>query len=75
MDGSVFPTFNIFLQRFKEVFEYSAGGKSAGEQLLALSQGRGMAAKYALTFRTLAAQTERVEDTLKLLFGRGLNLG
>ncbi len=43
-------------------------------QLLALSQGKGTAAEYALAFRTLAAQTEWVEDTLKLLFLRGLNL-
>ncbi len=33
-----------------------------------------MAAEYALLFRTLEAQTTWVEDTLKLLFRRGLNL-
>ncbi len=32
------------------------------------------AALYALSSRTLAAQTNWVEDTLKLLFRRGLNL-
>lgn len=67
-DGSVFPSFDIFLQRFKEVFKHSAGGRSAGEQLLTLSQGGGTAAEYALIFHTLTAQTEWVEDTLKLLF-------
>ncbi len=45
-----------------------------GDQLLTLSQGRKSAAEYALSFRTLAAQTTWVEDTLKLLFRRGLNL-
>ncbi len=74
MDGSSFPTFNIFLQHFREVFEHPAEGRSAGDQLLTLSQGRKLAAEYALSFRTLAAQTTWVEDTLKLLFQRGLNL-
>ncbi len=56
-DGSAFPSFDFFLQRFKEVFDHSAGRRSAGDQLLALSQGRTTAAEYALAFRTLAAQT------------------
>ncbi len=55
------------------MFEHPAKGRGAGEQLLALSQGRKTAADYALSFRTLAAQTTWVEDTLKLLFRRGLN--
>ncbi len=41
-------------------------------QLLTLSQGKRSAAEYALSFRTLAAQTTWVEDILKLLFRRGL---
>ncbi len=72
--GSAFPSFDAFLQRFREVFEHSAGGGSAGEQLLALCQGRTTAPEFALAFRTLAAQTTWVEDTLKLLFRRGLNM-
>lgn len=72
-DGSSFPTFTTFLQQFREVFEHPAEGKSAGDQLLTLAQGRSTAAEYALLFRTLAAQTGWVEDTLKLLFRRGLN--
>ncbi len=72
-DGSAFPTFDSFLHHFREVFEHPAEGRGAGEQLLALSQGRRTAADYALSFRTLAAQTTWVEDTLKLLFRKGLN--
>ncbi len=72
-DGTAFPTFDLFLHHFREVFEHPAEGRGAGEQLLALSQGRGTAADYALSFRTLAAQTTWVEDTLKLLFRKGLN--
>jgi len=68
---SVFPTFSAFLQNFKEVFNHPEGGKSAGDQLLSLSQGKNTAAEYALSFRTLAAQTNWVEDTLKLLFRKG----
>ncbi len=70
---SAFPTFDSFLHHFREVFEHPAEGRGAGEQLLALSQGRRTAADYALSFRTLAAQTTWVEDTLKLLFRKGLN--
>jgi len=73
-DSPVFPTFQDFLRSFKEVFEHPEGGKSAGDQLLSLSQGKQTAAEYALNFRTLAAQTNWVEDTLKLLFRRGLSL-
>ncbi len=72
-DGSAFPTFDSFLHHFREVFEHPAEGRGAGEQLLALSQGRRTAADYALSFRTLAAQTTWVENTLKLLFRKGLN--
>ncbi len=74
MDGSAFPTFDTFLQQFREVFEHSADERNAGDQLLTLSQGRKPAAEYALSFRTLAAKTNWVEDTLKLLFRRGFNL-
>ncbi len=52
-DGSTFPSFQVFLQNFKEVFDHLAGGKSAGEQLLMLNQGRRAAAEYALSFCTL----------------------
>ncbi len=72
-DQSVFPTFTAFIQRFKEVFEHPAGGKEAGEQLISLRQGRGSAADYALSFRTLAAQTGWPDDPLKLHFRRGLS--
>lgn len=67
-DGSAFPSFDTFLQQFCEVFEHSMERGDAGEQLLTLTQGRSSAAEYALSFRTLAAQTTWVEDTLKLLF-------
>ncbi len=70
-DGSAFPTFDSFFHHFREVFEHPAEGRGAGEQPLALSQGRRTAADYALSFHTLAAQTTWVEDTLKLLFRKG----
>ncbi|KAK2867740.1 hypothetical protein Q8A67_025857 [Cirrhinus molitorella] len=70
----VFPTFAAFVSRFKEVFQQSADGKEAGEQLMALKQGRGSAADYALTFRTLAAQSDWNEGPLKLHYRKGLNM-
>ncbi len=72
---AVFPSFTSFLQRFREVFEHPAGGKEVGEQLLALRQGRSTAADYALSFRTLSAQTGWSDDPLKLLFRKGLSAG
>lgn len=54
------------------MFERSSTGRSAGEQLLALTQGTNTAAEFTLIFRMLAAQTDWVEDTLKLLYHRGL---
>ncbi|KAI2653818.1 Transposon Tf2-6 polyprotein [Labeo rohita] len=71
-EHTTFPSFTVFLQRFREVFDHSAYGEEAGEQLLALRQGRGTAADYALTFRTLAAQTGWSDDPLKLLYRKGL---
>lgn len=55
------------------MFEHPTGGKEVGEQLLALRQGTSSVAEYALTFRTLAAQTGWQESPLKLLFRKGLN--
>lgn len=39
-DRKPFPTFAVFLQHFREVFEHPVGGKSAGDQLLMLCQVR-----------------------------------
>ncbi len=73
-DHAAFPSFASFTQSFKEVFEHPAGGKELGEQLLSLRQGGDSAADYALSFRTLAAQTGwRDAEPLKLLFRKGLN--
>lgn len=72
-DGIAFPSFEIFLQRFREFFDHPKEGKSAGDRLLELSQGKRTVAEYALSFRTLAAQSSWLSDTLKVLFRRGLN--
>ncbi|MGL4600325.1 MAG: reverse transcriptase domain-containing protein, partial [Plesiomonas sp.] len=62
---SSFSSFSNFVQRFREVFEHPEGGRDASDQLLTLRQGRNTAAEFALSFRTLAAQTTWVDDTLK----------
>ncbi len=56
------------------MFEHPAGGKEAGEQLLSLRQGRGSAADYTFSYRTLAAQTGWPDDPLKLHYRKGLNM-
>ncbi|KAL0173541.1 hypothetical protein M9458_029509, partial [Cirrhinus mrigala] len=68
-----FPSFKEFLRRFKEVFDYPEGGEGAGEQILMLRQGKNTAAEFALTFRTLAAQTGWPDEPLKLHFRKGLS--
>ncbi len=68
-----FPPLNEFLRISSEVFEHSASGKEAGEELLALRQGKDTAADYSLTFRTLAAQTGWESGLLKLLYRKGLS--
>ncbi|KAI2650216.1 Retrotransposon-like protein 1 [Labeo rohita] len=50
---STYPTFATFLRSFKEVFQPASEGSEAGEQIVALKQGRRTAAEYALDFRTL----------------------
>ncbi len=68
-----FPSLNEFLRQFREVFEHSVSGEDAGEQLLALRQGKDTAADYSLTFCTLAAQTGWENGPLKLLYRKGLS--
>ncbi|KAL0183816.1 hypothetical protein M9458_019512, partial [Cirrhinus mrigala] len=73
LNRPTFPSFELFLRRFKEVFDYPEGGEGAGEQILTLRQGKTTAAEFALTFRTLAAQTGWPDEPLKLYFRKGLN--
>ncbi|KAI2664190.1 Transposon Tf2-9 polyprotein [Labeo rohita] len=73
LDQPTFPSFSAFLQRFKEVFQPCTEDGEAGEQILTLRQGRRTAADYALSFRTLAAQSGWNDGPLKLHYRRGLN--
>ncbi len=72
-DGSAFRSYDEFLRDFQAVFEHSKGGKGAEDLLLELAQGRTSAAEYALEFRTLAAQTNWTDNSLKVIFRRGLS--
>ncbi|KAL0187596.1 hypothetical protein M9458_014695, partial [Cirrhinus mrigala] len=73
LDRPTFPSFSDFLQRFKEVFQPSTENGEAGEQIMALQQGRRTAADYALSFRTLAAQSGWNDGPLKLHYRKGLH--
>ncbi|GAA6081736.1 juxtaposed with another zinc finger protein 1a isoform X1, partial [Tachysurus ichikawai] len=68
-----FPSFHHFLTQFHSVFKHSAGGESAEEHLLSVSQGNRTAADYALEFRTLTAQADWEERPLKLLYRKRLS--
>ncbi|KAI2666735.1 Retrotransposon-derived protein PEG10 [Labeo rohita] len=73
LDRSTFPSFTTFIQRFKKVFQPSAEDGEAGEQIMALRQGRRTAADYALSFRTLVAQSGWCDGPLKLHYRKGLH--
>ncbi|KAI2668804.1 Transposon Tf2-11 polyprotein [Labeo rohita] len=73
LDRPTFPSFAIFLQKFKEVFQPSSEGGEPGEQIMTLRQGRRTAADYALSFRTLAAQSGWNDGPLKLHYRKGLH--
>ncbi|KAL0150908.1 hypothetical protein M9458_053827 [Cirrhinus mrigala] len=73
LDRPTFPSFAIFLQKFREVFQPSSEGGKAGEQIMTLRQGRRTAADYALSFRTLAAQSGWNDGPLKLHYRKGLH--
>ncbi|KAL0157403.1 hypothetical protein M9458_048649 [Cirrhinus mrigala] len=73
LDRPTFPTFAAFLQQFKGVFQPSSESGEAGEEIMALRQDRRPAADYALTFRTLAAQSGWNDGPLKLHYRKGLN--
>ncbi|KAL0188510.1 hypothetical protein M9458_015609, partial [Cirrhinus mrigala] len=73
LDRLTFPSFATFLQEFKGVFQHSSESSEAGEEIMALRQGRRSAADYALTFRTLAAQSGWNNGPLKLHYRKGLN--
>ncbi|KAL0162325.1 hypothetical protein M9458_041721, partial [Cirrhinus mrigala] len=73
LDRPTFPSFAAFLQEFKGVFQPSSESSEAGEEIMALHQGRRSAADYALTFRTLAAQSGWNDGPLKLHYRKGLN--
>lgn len=72
-DGNLFPSFDAFILKFREVFNHPLEGCAAGERLLELSQGNLTVAEYALNFRTLAAQLTWVSDMLKTIFCKGLS--
>ncbi|KAI2661080.1 Transposon Tf2-6 polyprotein [Labeo rohita] len=57
LDRPTFPSFAAFLQQFQGVFQPSSESGEAGKEIMALRQGRRSSADYALTFRTLAAQS------------------
>ncbi|KAI2660046.1 Retrotransposon-derived protein PEG10 [Labeo rohita] len=73
LDRPTFPSFTAFLQQFQGVFQPSSESGEAGEEIMALRQGRRTAADYALTFRTLAAQSGWNDGPLKLHYRKGLN--
>ncbi|KAL0183843.1 hypothetical protein M9458_019539, partial [Cirrhinus mrigala] len=73
LDRPAFPSFAAFLQQFQGVFQPSSESAEAGEEIMALRQGRRTATDYALTFRTLAAQSGWNDGPLKLHYRKGLN--
>ncbi|KAK3571296.1 hypothetical protein QTP86_005932 [Hemibagrus guttatus] len=67
-------SYTYFVKQLREVFEYPAGGQDVSTRLLQLSQGRRLAADYAIEFRMLAAQSGWNDVSLKAVFQRSLNI-
>ncbi|KAK3542134.1 hypothetical protein QTP86_016458, partial [Hemibagrus guttatus] len=67
-------SYTYFVKQLRDVFEYPAGGKDVSTRLLQLSQGRRLAAEYAIEFRTLAAQSGWNDVALKAMFQSSLNI-
>ncbi|KAK3566740.1 hypothetical protein QTP86_004452 [Hemibagrus guttatus] len=67
-------SYTCFVKQLRDVFEYPAGGKDVSTRLLQLSQGRRLAAEYAIEFRTLAAQSGWNDVALKAVFQCSLNI-
>ncbi|KAK3550602.1 hypothetical protein QTP70_000679 [Hemibagrus guttatus] len=67
-------SYTYFVKQLRDVFEYPAGGKDVSTRLLQLSQGRRLAAEYAIEFRTLAAQNGWNDVALKAVFQCSLNI-
>lgn len=72
-DPQVKSSANYFAGLIREVFEYPAGGKDISVQLLELRQGSDSAAKYAIKFHTLAAQSGWNATALMAVFREGLS--
>ncbi|KAK3553828.1 hypothetical protein QTP70_012204 [Hemibagrus guttatus] len=72
-DPQIRSSFTYFAGLIREVFEYPAGGKDISLQLMELGQGSDTAADYAITYRTLAAQSGWNDTSLWAVFRAGLN--
>ncbi|KAK3555096.1 hypothetical protein QTP86_009015 [Hemibagrus guttatus] len=72
-DPQIRSSFTYFAGLIPEVFEYPAGGKDISLQLMELRQGSDTVADYAITFRTLAAQSGWNDASLWAVFCAGLN--
>uniref|UniRef100_A0A3B1IFZ4 CCHC-type domain-containing protein n=1 Tax=Astyanax mexicanus TaxID=7994 RepID=A0A3B1IFZ4_ASTMX len=70
---TVSASYEHFTSTFRTVFGNPKGGREIGEQLLELRQDSDSVANYALTFRTLAAQSGWNEASLITAFRRGLS--
>ncbi|KAK3548422.1 hypothetical protein QTP70_012843 [Hemibagrus guttatus] len=72
-DPQIRSSFSHFAGLIREVFEYPVGGKDISVQLMELRQGTDTAADYAITFRTLVAQSWWNDASLWAVFRAGLN--
>ncbi|KAK3570304.1 hypothetical protein QTP86_017185 [Hemibagrus guttatus] len=72
-DPQIRSSFTYFTGLIREVFEYPAGGKDISIQLMELRQGLDTTVDYAITFRTLAAQSGWNDASLWAVFRAGLN--
>jgi hypothetical protein len=71
--GAICSNYSDFKEEMLRVFDRSLVGQEAAKRLLRLRQGPGSAADYAITFRTLAADSGWDEQALISVFYDGLS--
>ncbi len=69
-----FPIIHPLSAAFQGGFRTPRWGQGGGWAVISSTSGRSTAADYALSFRTLSAQTGWADDPLKLLFRKGLSM-
>ncbi|KAJ8339618.1 hypothetical protein SKAU_G00364040 [Synaphobranchus kaupii] len=71
--GSFPPSYMVFTEEIRKVFQHASSDQEPSQQLIALRQGLRSAADHSIDFRTIAAATHWNNSALADLFRASLN--